>query len=163
MSHKNTEETFWNNINISSKDLCWEWIGKAGTNEYAQTRWNNIPILCHRKSYELFYGVDVPDDLEVCHTCDNPPCCNPYHLFLGTHQDNVDDRERKGRNKLPHSLGEEHGKHKLTEEEVLEIIRLYYKVGGHTYHTLAEIFNVSFGNVRKIIKGQTWNWLTGIV
>lgn len=158
---KNNAQDFWGKIDIeNSIKVCWEWKGKRGTKEYAETRWHGKSIRCHRKAYELWYG-DIPEGMLVCHKCDNPPCCNPYHLFLGTHQDNVDDRERKGRNKMPHSKGEEHGIHKLTESQVLEIVKLYYR-GNYSYYSLADKYNVSFSNIRKIITGQTWGWLTGI-
>ena len=102
------------------KSLC-----KINKKEYAETRWLGKNIQCHRKAFELFYKKDIPEKYEVCHKCDNPSCCNPHHLFLGTHQDNIDDREKKGRNKLPHCLGEKHGLHKLTETQVKEIRKLY--------------------------------------
>lgn len=159
---KNTEDNFWNNVAVGNPNECWEWKSKSGTREYAETKWHGKYTSCHRKAYELFTKSTIADGYEICHTCDNPPCCNPHHLFAGTRQDNVDDRERKGRNQLPHSRGEEHGTHKLTEEEVLEIVYLYYKVGGHSYYSLAGLFGVSFGNIRKIVLGETWGWLTGL-
>lgn len=160
---KTKEDKFWSNINVDLEhpENCWEWKSKSGTNEYAGSRWNNKSIGCHRKAYELWFRTSIPSDMFACHSCDNPPCCNPYHIFIGTRQDNVDDRERKGRNKMPHSKGEEHGQNKLTEQQVLDIVKLY-KNSNHSYYTLAELFNVSFGNIRKIIKGQTWGWLTGV-
>lgn len=149
------EEKFWSNIYIGNEDECWEWKSLSGTSRYVYTKFNGQDCGGHRLAYEIIYG-GIPKGLYVCHTCDNPPCCNPNHLFLGTHQDNVDDRERKGRNRLPYSKGEDHGMHKLTVEDVKEIRRLYYS-SNHTYRSLAEIYNVSFGNIRKIIKGQTWS------
>jgi hypothetical protein len=158
MVQKNSPEKFWNNIDIRSDNECWEWKNKKGTRKYAETKWHGKYTSCHRKAFELFNSIDIPDGKYVCHTCDNPPCCNPKHLFLGTHQDNVDDRERKGRNKMPHSLGEDHGQHKLTREQVIEI-RSLYETSNHTYDSLAEIFGVCFSNIRNIIKRKTWAWL----
>lgn len=158
MSAKNTPENFWSNVYVGSDSECWEWISYSGTREYAETKWHGKNVRCHRKAYELFYHTEIPEGMQVCHTCDNPPCCNPHHMFLGTFQDNVDDRERKGRNKLPHSIGEQHGQHKLTQSQVLEIRKLYNS-GQHTYYSLADLFGVTFGNIRKIVKKQTWGWL----
>jgi hypothetical protein len=100
----------------------------------------------------------IPDGMLVCHTCDNPPCCNPKHLFLGTFQDNIDDRERKGRNHPPCLRGEKHGQHKLTELDVIEI-RNRYSQGNESYRSLSGSFGISFGQIRNIIKGTQWGWL----
>ena len=151
-------EKFWSNINVKDDlDACWEWKRFSGTEKYAMTTYNGVCEAAHRIAYRLFYS-DFPRELYVCHKCDNPPCCNPHHLFVGTHQDNIDDREMKGRNKMPLSLGEDHGNHKLTEGDVIEIRRLY-ETTSHTYRSLGNVFGVSMGNVRKIIKRETWGWL----
>lgn len=152
------EDRFWSNINIGNPYDCWEWKSMEGTGEYAQTHYNGKNVPCHRKAYELFYEKKIPDGMCICHHCDNPPCCNPYHLFLGTVQDNVDDREAKGRNKMPHSKGEDHGHHKLTEDSVRQI-RSLYATGKHSYRSLGDIYGVSFGQIRHIIKGRDWSWL----
>jgi len=151
------EEIFWMNVFIGDDNECWEWKSLSGTNQYGNTRFDGKGYSTHRLAYKLFYG-NLPDDLYVLHKCDNPPCCNPNHLFLGTHQDNVDDREAKNRNKLPHSKGEDHGLSKLTVDQV-RLIRTYYNNGGWSYRRLAQKFGVSFGNIRKIVKRETWNWL----
>lgn len=83
-------------IKPDNPDSCWEWTAGGNQMGYGQLRMNGKPILAHRLSYELYYGVK-PGKLFVCHHCDNPPCCNPKHLFLGTCQDNVDDMMRKDR------------------------------------------------------------------
>lgn len=71
---------------------CWGWTG--GTNNHGYARMSKI--YAHRISYELTFGT-IPEGLHVLHRCDNPPCTNPSHLMLGTHQDNMDDMKRKGR------------------------------------------------------------------
>jgi hypothetical protein len=76
---------------------CWEW--KAWRDKDGYGRWNpilGIKFYSHRLMYEITYG-SIPGGLLVCHHCDNPPCCNPDHLFLGTNQDNLADRDEKGR------------------------------------------------------------------
>lgn len=71
---------------------CWEWQGLRNKNNYGQVGHTSA----HRFSYE-FYKSKIPKGICVCHTCDNPPCVNPNHLWLGTRKDNNDDRDKKGR------------------------------------------------------------------
>lgn len=151
------EQKFWSNIYIGNPKECWEWKSLSGTKHYPTTHFDGESWIASRLTYKLTLG-DIPDEMCVCHHCDNPPCCNPDHLFLGTSQDNMNDRERKERNILPHSKGENHGMSKLTEKEVKEIRELY-KTKNYTYRFLAELYNVSFSNIRKIIKRWTWEWL----
>jgi hypothetical protein len=81
---------------------CWEWqgnrdyrgTGRVGNGTYHKG--TSSTVLVHRVAWELTYGP-IPAGLFVCHTCDNPPCCNPAHLFLGTQKDNMHDCKLKGR------------------------------------------------------------------
>lgn len=75
---------------------CWEWKWHRNKKGYGKVSTGKKCHQAHRVSYRVFRGK-VRKDLLVCHTCDNPPCINPRHLFLGTNQDNVNDREQKGR------------------------------------------------------------------
>jgi hypothetical protein len=75
---------------------CWIWLGhETGSNRYGTLRVDNKQVMAHRFSYERHIGP--VGDLQVLHRCDTPLCVNPHHLFLGTNQDNVDDRQAKGR------------------------------------------------------------------
>jgi hypothetical protein len=76
---------------------CWVWIGKTKSHGYGQIRYQEKGIGTHRVAWSLTHG-SIPDGLFVCHKCDNPPCCNPSHLFLGTTTENQQDASRKGRN-----------------------------------------------------------------
>ncbi len=98
-------------------------------------------VSAHRLSYEINKGA-IPNGMYVCHSCDNRKCINPDHLFLGTHQDNVDDRESKGRNKPPR---------KLSDEDVAEI-RILKKY--LTAKAVASIFNVSRDTIKHIWCGK---------
>ena len=79
-----------------SEDGCWEWDMARRERGYGHVTLWGKGRLVHRIVYELYRGP-VPDDMFVCHTCDNPPCCNPSHLFLGTPKDNARDASRKGK------------------------------------------------------------------
>lgn len=75
---------------------CWEWNGKTNKSGYGSIRFNGEIPYVHRLSYRLFINK-IPKGLYVCHSCDNPPCCNPNHLWIGTHEDNMNDKISKNR------------------------------------------------------------------
>lgn len=79
-----------------SPDDCWTWIGSTDKDGYGHFDSNSKTIAGHRASWIVHNG-EIPNRLHVLHRCDNPPCCNPAHLFLGTHSDNMADGARKGR------------------------------------------------------------------
>jgi hypothetical protein len=111
-------------------------------------------VSAHRLSYELTYG-EIPDSMEVCHKCDNPCCVNPSHLFLGTRQDNIDDRERKGRNNPP--KGPANAKTKLTAEKVLEIREK--RSQGVSFEKLAKEYGVCKKTIQDAVSGKNWAYL----
>ena len=117
------EDRLKSHISINPITGCWEWQGSkchgyGHTIMGSRTDGTRQPISAHRLSYMVFKG-EIPKGYEVCHKCDNPCCINPEHLFLGTRQDNVNDRERKHRNVV--KTGEEHYLSKLTKKDVKNI------------------------------------------
>lgn len=145
-------ERFWKLVTIAGVDDCWLWTG-AMDGRYGRYYWCEAKyIRSSRLAYILTHG-SIPEGLEVCHSCDTPKCCNPGHLFAGTHQDNMTDMVTKGR--LVGLKGERGNSAKLNESQVLEIRRLY-AAGGHSHLKLAGMFGVSEAAVQFIIKRRTW-------
>jgi hypothetical protein len=109
-------------------------------------------ISVHRLAYILWKGY-IPEGYEVCHKCDNPCCINPDHLFVGTRQDNIDDREQKHRNVI--KIGEEQPRAKLTKKAVKDARwEHYYK--GTSFEKLAKKYGISKKTMLNAIKGVTW-------
>lgn len=131
------------------KSGCWEWLGseRRRGRGYGQMKIAQKSYFAHRVSYEIFCGP-IDDGKFVCHRCDNPKCVNPDHLFLGTHQDNVDDQVAKGRQ----VKGTVNGRAKLTEDDVLAI----RAAEGVLQKDLAAQFGISRQQVSNIRNGILW-------
>lgn len=127
---------------------CWEWTGGLDDDGYGNFSVNRRPYRAHRYSYELYVGA-IPDDLLVCHRCDNRRCVNPDHLWPGTNVENTRDRDLKGR--AARNNGELCGRAKLTEANVLEI-RADERSNSH----IAAAFNVNTNTIRRIKRGEIW-------
>lgn len=124
---------------------CWEWTGSVINKDdiwgqYGRVFYEGKGQLVHRLAYEAVNGP-IPENLEVCHHCDNTLCWRPDHLFLGTRKENVQDAVKKGRIA-----------HKLSEEEVKAIKQAV--TSGETQSTVARRFNVSQSHVRDILNGR---------
>jgi len=142
---------FWSKVDKSGgENACWNWTASVNKYGYGKIRGATKMTVSHRAAYELTYG-EISGDLWVLHSCDNPKCCNPKHLFLGTHQDNEVDKVSKGR----HAWGERNGSHKLTWEQV-KYIRARYSEGGITYRELALEMGVTRESVANIVTRKSW-------
>ena len=121
---------------------CWEWRGYA-VRGYGQINDGaGARVLTHRVAWQLANGP-IPDGLLVLHRCDNPPCCNPNHLFLGTDADNRADAVQKGR-----------ASRKLSGEDVLAI-----RVMAGSNRQIAAVFGISHAMVGHIKRGESWSHL----
>lgn len=145
-------DIFWNKVDTSGK--CWEWTGTILSTGYGRIMNDQKPQFSHRVAWELTHAEEIPDGLFVCHTCDNPACVNPDHLFIGTSQDNQKDMVSKGRQNPPY--GERSGSAKLTWKDV-GYIRAIYKPGIISQQQLAEQFNISRTIISRIVNGVIWN------
>ena len=136
------------------KDGCLVWTGATTAAGYGVLTTSGKRGYAHRASYEA-HVAPIPAGQYVCHTCDNPPCINPDHLFAGTHADNVRDAATKGRIRPPVHRGEAQHKSKLTTREVREI-RHRYSGGGVTMRALAAEYGVTRAMVGYIIRRKSW-------
>lgn len=152
-------DAFWDSVDIRSDDECWEWKLSKSNGYGVVSIANGEQGRAHRISYELANGVITESGLFVCHTCDNPPCVNPRHLFLGTPKDNALDMIAKGRRYQPNSRGENCGTHLLSDSQVLEICKKLD--AGLLLEDIAVEFGVKEGTVSNINTGKSWKWLTG--
>lgn len=145
-------ERFWSNVSAGDPDACWEWHGCRDGNGYGKIGVRGVMKLAHRVSM-LLAGND-PGEMCVLHRCDNPPCVNPGHLFMGTKKENTQDMVVKGRARGKVSLGSENGIAKLTEESVREMRRL--RGDGEKLSTLAAQYGICESNVSQICRGTAW-------
>lgn len=152
-----TENRLLKNVTVNPVSGCWEWrgykrCGYGRTIIGSRKDGTRKTITAHRLSYLIWKG-EIPEGFEVCHKCDNPCCINPDHLFLGTRQDNVDDRERKGRNIV--FTGEENARSKLTKK-IVKDARWERAYRGTSFQALADRYGVSKKTMQNAIKGVTW-------
>lgn len=138
------------NVNIVGE--CWMWRRTLDKDGYGKACYNMKHMPAHRMSYEEYIG-DFNKKLHVLHTCDNPGCINPEHLFLGSNEDNVKDKMLKGRQ----LKGEGIGNSKLKEKDIVNIRRL--RLGGATLKSIANIYNISISNVWDVCKRNIWTHL----
>lgn len=133
-----------------SNNGCLEITSHRRDRRYTRLANGQKNILAHRWMWEECFG-EIPEGMCVCHKCDNGFCVNPEHLFLGTHQDNMDDMYGKGRN--PPLLGEAQGRAKLTDQAVRVIRSRYHK---EPTKALAREYGVTDTAIRLAATGQTW-------
>lgn len=170
---------FWAKVDRRGPSECWLWTGFLNNRGYGRLTRKPRHLFAHRAAWELTYG-SVPDGLWVLHRCDNPPCCNPAHLFLGTHQDNMDDMAAKGRaaagersgprlhpgrlargirhGSKTHPESVQLGSHRpnavLTEADI-PVIRARLTRGERPAIVAAD-YRVAEATVRQIVRGRTW-------
>lgn len=154
-------DRFWKYVKKGRPNECWPFIGDIQAKGYGhftltyQRHFKRVRWLAHRLAWTLVHG-DIPEGKHVCHKCDNPPCCNPKHLFCGTPKDNTQDMISKGRwSRPPRLQGEEHGEAKLTEKDVIEIRRLYVP-WSYSAVRLSKEFHVSKRLIFNIVHRLAW-------
>ncbi len=134
-----------------SEDECWPWISTLDKDGYGVFQVEYIQYRAHVIAYAIANNLDYIT-LLVLHSCDNPKCCNPKHLFLGTTQDNTRDTINKGRK----ARGEDSNRTTLVKEEILEI-REKYKSNRYSQQQLAYEYGVCQTTISGIIRRRLWH------
>lgn len=178
---------FWSYVQVGHEDECWPWLRAKSSRGYGRYRVGQRDARAHRAAYAL--AVRDPGAMNVLHRCDNPPCCNPHHLWLGTHADNRHDAIRKERAR--YSAGDDHyakrrpdwvargerhgsrtqpssrargervGSARLTEQQVLMVRQM--RRAGATQKAVAKQFGVSRGCIDGIDRNLNWKHIPGDV
>jgi hypothetical protein len=134
-------ERFWQGVDKREPNECWPWKKARVTDGYGTVAfWAGYPVATHRLSYEIHKGK-IPPKTQVMHTCDNPPCCNPTHLVLGTPRDNAIDMLKKGRNP----------QQKLVPDQIRNI-----REDKRKHRIIAEEYKISESLVSLIKAGKRW-------
>lgn len=134
---------------VKLEEGCWQWRAHTDKDGYGILPGLNSNTRAHRLSYEIHIGP-IPENMLVCHRCDNPGCVNPDHLFVGTAKDNSQDALKKGR----HYIGEKNPNSKLTDENVNEILKSEFNS-----QQLATKFSVTRATINRIRRRNGWGHL----
>lgn len=146
---------------------CWEWKRGKTPAGYGRIVINGRGEYAHRVAYELVHGK-IPEGMHVCHSCDNPACCNPAHLWVGTPKDNMQDRDTKGRGRYKSPAEKKPARQlpsgeyspfvsawKVTPDDV-RVIREIRNAQGLSYRRIGLMFGISETATEYIIKHRTW-------
>lgn len=139
-------DAFWRMVDKSGD--CWIWKGAIGTDGYGKRSRKNQSTRAHRMAYEMARGP-IPEGMVICHTCDNPPCVRPDHLWAGTVADNARDMAAKGRASRKVSNAK-------LNVAIANDIRAEYRQGGVTMRGLALKYDVAESSVNRIINNKSW-------
>ena len=156
----NTPEVLWSKVDKKGENECWPWLGVKNKQGYGRVQINEWSYYAHRVIYSLVY----PNIIEwrapknstesgfILHTCDNPSCCNPKHLLVGTHADNMADKVAKGRS--PDFSGDKGPRAKLTMAQAREIRQL--RKDGISARELSQRYELSLPSIKTLLRGDSY-------
>jgi hypothetical protein len=156
----NTPEILWSKVDKKTEDECWNWLGYKNGGQYGRTWINDRGYYAHRVIFDLVYPntitLSAPKDSDeigfLLHTCDNPSCCNPKHLFVGTHADNMADKVAKQRQKkFPNDSGP---RCKLSMAQARKIRQL--RKEGVSARELAKKYEISLPSIKTLLRGDSY-------
>lgn len=150
---ESVKKRFWSKVDIRGPKECWEWQAYRKPEGYGRFWLDGCTRYAHRVAWLLTYGP-IPKKMCICHRCDNEPCCNPAHLFLGAYADNNTDRNQKGRSAS--EKGEDNPQSKITEEQV-QAIRKEYATGRITQEKIACHYGLTQGCISLLVRRKRWN------
>ena len=163
VERQHLEERLFAKLSVKGEDECWEWTANKLGGGYGVFYLQGKTYYVHRLSYLLYRG-EIPEGMLVCHTCDNPACANPKHLFLGTIRDNMADKIRKNRQAkgVTHAMfgnghlmiGENNPTAKLTDDQVRQIFNL--KEQRLTQHEIGRRFGIRQATVSGLLHGKRY-------
>lgn len=148
------ERRFWARVDKTTDPTgCWLWTGPVfSSSGYGQAPGpTHHPTGAHRMALTYSSGAPIAVGLQACHHCDTPLCCRPDHLYAGTPQQNIDDRQRRGRHRI--TQGPDRANSKLTADQVREI-RALHASGKWSYPKLAERYGIHAQNVGRIVRRE---------
>ena len=151
MKRKDAANRFWAKVDQRGVDDCWDWKAgkdKDGYGLYNGALYGQQVRKAHRFAYMLFRGA-IPEGANICHTCDNPSCVNPRHLYAGSPASNMQDKMERGRSNIPR--GEDSPHARITEEVARKIL-----IDPRRYDEIAAEYGVSFGTVSNIKNKHSW-------
>ena len=148
-------DRFWSKVDKKGEDECWNWLTGLFDDGYGAFKLNGKTVKAHRCSLVLAHAVPPLNKTWALHTClTNPKCVNPNHLYYGDQPDNERDKVKDG----THARGEIQGTSKITEIKVREI-REKYIPRKYTYKKLAKEYEMSYTQIKRIIKNESWKHL----
>lgn len=173
---RSLEDRFWTKIDQNGPVMpgmstsCWTWMGAKDTGGYGNFNLGMRFVKAHSFAFTQKNGA-LPEGKFVLHTCDNPSCCNPAHLYAGTKKDNAQDRERRQRGN--HAVGQRHGcvthpglhrgerngRAKMTEDTVRDLRRRHRE--GERAASLARAYGLTKTTVSGILRGKLWGHVEG--
>ena len=146
-------DRFWSKVDVRSSGECWAWVAGKRVGQYGVFAVKRKSWLSHRLSYLIEHG-ELPENLDVCHACDNPSCVNPSHLWLGTHHENMADKVHKGRCNA--RKGSAHPAARI-DEALVRTARALWAEGNITQREIARRLSVSASLINRAVRGVTWS------